>query len=354
MKFSANTKEFADAVGSASKIIKNNTTVPMLLNVLIKAENGAVNVRGTDLETTIERTMPAEVEDAGTVAVGGKLLAQWLSNVKNDVIEIAIDGRDLVLTAGRASVAFPTQDAEQFPPLPAHDKAGQTIRIDAKALRAAVVSTSFAASQEEARGAVLMGTYVKTGGDGTSLVCTDGYRLAIQKNDAVQELESTCVVPTHALLEAARNMGEADTVEATVIGANRNQMRLVAGRTTVYVRLVDGNYPNYEAVMPKTSDRKVTLNTVELQDALKRTVIVAGDRASMIILDIEDASVRLESENRSQRPILHRDPRTHQRPANGARILRTSGASPHQAGRSNGGDGPEVRPDALTAITLKR
>lgn len=295
MKFRANTRDFADAVGAAAKIIKNNTTVPMLLNVLIRAEDGNISVRATDLETTIEKTLSAEIDGGGEIAVGGKLLAQWLTNVKNDVIEVSMEGNDLVLNAGKAAVAFPTQDGGQFPVLPTHEDSGPTIRIDAKALRGAVISTSFAASQEEARGAVLMGTHIKAGGDGTVLVCTDGYRLAIQKNVSVQEVESTCVIPTNALLEAARNIGDADAVEATVIGAGRNQMRLIAGRTTIYVRLVDGNYPDYEKVLPKNSDRKVTVNTVELQDALKRSVIVAGDRASMIILEVDAAGITLNA-----------------------------------------------------------
>jgi DNA polymerase-3 subunit beta len=293
MKFTANTREIAEAIGSVAKIIKSHSTIAMLQNVLIVAEpDGIVHIRATDLETTIERTVDATVTEAGSTTVGGKLLASWLAAVKNETIALEIVGNELELRSGKANVAFPVMDAAQYPPLPTEND-GVSIRLDARSLRAAVLATSFAASQEEARGAILMGTLIKSGEDGTTLVCTDGYRLALQKDATGQEVESKSVIPTSALVEAARNVGDADLVEVTLLGANRNQMRLTAGRTTVYVRLVDGAYPAYEAVVPKAPTHFVTVRTVDLQDALKRTALVSGDRASMIVLAVQADGLRI-------------------------------------------------------------
>lgn len=299
MKFIIKTKDINDAVSSTSKIIKNHTPIEILRNILISADkNGIIKLRATDLQTTIEKTIDAEVEQSGEATVDGKLLASWLANIKYEAITIHMEGTDLILQAGRATIAFPTLPADQFPPIQENDIA-ENIKLNARALKAAVLATSFAASTEEARGATLMGTLIKSGKDGTTLVCTDGYRLALQTNNEKQDVETQSIIPTGALIEVARNVGDADLVEATILGQNKNQIKIMSGRTTIYVRLVDGNYPNYQQVLPKSMNRTVTLKTTELLDALKRTVLVSSDRSSMIIMSVkkDEISINANSTN---------------------------------------------------------
>lgn len=294
MKFTVNTKDITDAVGSVAKIIKGNTVLAIIQNVLIEAKDGIVKVRATDISTTIERTFEATVETEGQIAVNGRLLAAYLAGTKVTTIDIALQGHELTIRAGNASVAFPTMPANEFPGIP-EETIGESLRLNGRSFRSAIQATGFAASTEEARGASLQGTLLRSSEQGTVLVCTDGYRLATQTDHKEQEMIGEFIVPTGALAEAARNSGDADLIEITILGERKNQMRLTAGRTTIYVQLIDGAYPKFEAVMPKEPNRTVTFKTIDMLDSLRRTSLVAGDLASMILLDVGGEGIRVSA-----------------------------------------------------------
>ncbi|MGH7756452.1 MAG: DNA polymerase III subunit beta, partial [Vulcanimicrobiaceae bacterium] len=138
-------------------------------------------------------------------------------------------------------------------------------------------------------GAVLMGTLLELAGDTITMVATDGYRLAKWHgtlSTGVGDGGPKYIVPSRALGEVARNLGSAETVEITALGATNNQLAFVAGSTTLVVRLVDGQYPNYGQVIPAQFDRSVLVNTAALIAGLRRAELVAGDRASMVKMAI--------------------------------------------------------------------
>src|SRR6185437_7852509 len=203
-------------------------------------------------------------------------------------------------TATRASIKcersnydFHALPAEEYPPLPAAQK-GATLSISAKRFREGVNATIFAASNEEARGAVLMGTLLEIEGTSLTMVATDGYRLAkfnTTLDRGLAEGSAKYIVPSRALAEAARNLGTAEMLEATALGAQANQLMFTAGTTSIVVRLVDGQYPNYGQVIPAKFDRSVTVNTSALIGGLRRAELVAGDRASMVKLSVTNQTL---------------------------------------------------------------
>ncbi|MBC5811638.1 MAG: DNA polymerase III subunit beta [Candidatus Eremiobacteraeota bacterium] len=289
MKFTCSTKDIAAAVGAASKIVNAHSTVPILSNVLLTSTDDAIRVRATDLEVTLEHVFPGEVSEPGSVTVPARLFSGYLGNLPPGLMELNGTPTRATVKCERSNYDFHALPPDEYPPLPSTQK-GTTFAIDAKRFREGINATIFAASGEEARGAVLMGTLLEVAGDQFTMVATDGYRLAKWQTTLSRPLEDEgtikYIVPSRALAEAARNLGGAETVEISALGPAGNQLAFAAQHTSIVVRLVDGQYPNYGQVIPAQFDRSVTVNTSALIAGLRRAELVAGDRASMVKISV--------------------------------------------------------------------
>jgi DNA polymerase-3 subunit beta len=292
MKFRCNTKDIAGAVGAASKVVNAHTTVPILSNVLLQADDGKISVRATDLELTLEHAFPADVSEPGSVTVPAKLFSSYLGNLPAGQLELSGTPTRASVKVERSNYDFHALPADEYPPLPAASR-GAEFTIAAKTFREAIDATIFAASSEEARGAVLMGTLLELEGNSLTMVATDGYRLAkfsTTLDEAVAGTEKY-IVPSRALAEAARNLGAGDRIAISALGAQSNQLHMISGDVAITVRLVDGQYPNYQQVIPAKFDRSLTVSTSGLIGALRRAELVAGDRASMVKLGVSNQTL---------------------------------------------------------------
>jgi DNA polymerase-3 subunit beta len=294
VKFSCSTKDIAAAVGAASKVVNAHSVVPILSNVLLTASDNSIRVRATDLELTLEHVFPAEISEPGSVTVPAKLFSGYLGNLPPGIVELAGTPTRASVKWEKSNYDFHALPPDEYPPLPASQK-GTSFAIGGKIFREAVGATIFAASSEEARGAVLMGTLLEVAGDELTMVATDGYRLAKSKVTLERGLEAEgtakFVVPSRALAEAARNLGSAESIEVTTLGPSGNQLSFAAANASIVVRLVDGQYPNYGQVIPASFDRSVTVNTSALIAGLRRAELVAGDRASMVKMAVASAQL---------------------------------------------------------------
>jgi len=289
VKFTCNTKDIAGAVGAASKVVNAHTTVPILSNVLLTAEEGKIAVRATDLELTLQQAFPAEVSEPGSVTVPAKIFSSYLGNLSAGMLELVGTPTRASIKYQRSNYDFHALPPDEYPPLPSAQR-GQQFTIAAKRFRDGVGATIFAASNEEARGAVLMGTLLEVEGDSLTMVATDGYRLARFQTTLESGISGSekYIVPSRALAEAARNVGGAETVEVTALGAQNNQLAFAAADASIVVRLVDGQYPNYGQVIPAKFDRSIVVSTPALVASLRRAELVAGDRANMVKLAVSN------------------------------------------------------------------
>ncbi|MGH7737317.1 MAG: DNA polymerase III subunit beta [Candidatus Tyrphobacter sp.] len=292
MKFTCNTKDIAGAVSAASKIVNAHTTVPILSNVLLQSEDGRVVARATDLELTLELSFAAEVREPGSVTVPAKLFSSYLGNLPASQLELSGTPTRATVKCERSNYDFHSLPPQEYPPLPAAAR-GSAFTISGKRFKEAVEATIFAASAEEARGAVLMGTLLELSADALSMIATDGYRLAKHRTSLVSAApgDERYIVPSRALAEAARNFSGAEPISAGALGSSGNQLQLTSGDVSITVRLVDGQYPNYQQVIPATFDRSVTVNTAALIGGLRRAELVAGDRASMVKLAVANQTL---------------------------------------------------------------
>ncbi|MBV9719033.1 MAG: DNA polymerase III subunit beta [Candidatus Eremiobacteraeota bacterium] len=292
MKFSCTTKDIAAAVGAASKVVNAHTTVPILSNVLLQADGGKIAVRATDLELTLEHGFPAQVAEGGSVTIPAKLFASYLGNLSPGTLELTGTATRASVKYARSNYDFHALPAEEYPPLPSAAR-GSQLTIGSKRFRDGIDATIFAASGEEARGAVLMGTLLEIEGNALTMVATDGYRLAkfvTTLEDGVSAGEKF-IVPSRALAEAARNLSGGDQISVSALGAQSNQLQMTSAEVAITVRLVDGQYPNYQQVIPAKFDRSITVSTPQFIGSLRRAELVAGDRASMVKLAIANQTL---------------------------------------------------------------
>ncbi len=295
MKFSCSTKDIASAVGAASKVVNAHTTVPILSNVLLTAGDNSIRVRATDLELTLEHVFPAEISEPGSVTVPAKLFSGYLGNLPPaGIVELAGTPTRASVKCEKSNYDFHALPADEYPPLPSSQK-GASFAIAGRTFRDGVNATIFAASSEEARGAVLMGTLLELSGNDLTMVATDGYRLAKWEATLERGIEdggsAKFIVPSRALQEAARNVGGAESIDVGALGPSGNQLAFAAQNASIVVRLVDGQYPNYAQVIPASFDRSVTVNTSALIASLRRAELVAGDRASMVKMAVSNSQL---------------------------------------------------------------
>jgi DNA polymerase III subunit beta len=292
MKFTCNSKDIAGAVAAASKVVNAHSTMPILGNVLLTAKAGRVNVRATDLELTLENGFPAKVSEEGSCTVQARLFTGYLANLPaGSELEMQGTASRATLKCERSNYEFFTLPPDEYPPLP-EGRLGDQFRVDAKAFREAAGAVTFAASAEEARGAVLMGTLLEIAESSLTLVATDGYRLARYELPLAEPVKNAArlIVPARALGEVMRVAGSG-VIEASVLGGQANQLVFNTGDVKVIARLVDGQYPNYQQVIPKEFDRKAVASTARLLASLRRAEVVAGDRASMVKLAVDGSSL---------------------------------------------------------------
>jgi DNA polymerase-3 subunit beta len=292
VKFTCNTKDIAGAVGAASKVVNAHTTVPILSNVLLSAEEGKIAVRATDLELTLQHAFPAQISESGSVTVPAKLFSSYLGNLQAGLLELTGTPTRASVKCDRSNYDFHALPADEYPPLPSAQR-GANFCISGKRFRDGVGATIFAASSEEARGAVLMGTLLELEGDSFTMVATDGYRLARYQTTLESGISGSekYIVPSRALAEAARNMGSAERIDVAALGPQSNQLMFASDDTSIVVRLVDGQYPNYGQVIPAKFDRSMTVNTASFVAGLRRAELVAGDRASMVKLAVNNQTL---------------------------------------------------------------
>ena len=292
MRFACTSKDIAAAVGAASKVVNAHTTVPILSNVLLQADGDKIAVRATDLEMTLEHAFPAQVSEGGAVTIPAKLFASYLGNLAAGTLEVTGTPTRASVKGDRSNYDFHALPPEEYPPLPAAAR-GSHFTIAGKRFRDGIDATIFAASGEEARGAVLMGTLLEVEGTALTMVATDGYRLAkfaTTLDEGMSGLEKF-IVPSRALAEVARNLGGGEEIAVNALGAQSNQLQMSSGDVSITVRLVNGQYPNYQQVIPAKFDRTVTAGTAGLIGSLRRAELVAGDRASMVKISIANQTL---------------------------------------------------------------
>ncbi|MBU0668160.1 DNA polymerase III subunit beta [Patescibacteria group bacterium] len=284
MKLVCSQADLERAINIVSKAITPNTTLPVLNNVLLKAEGKKLHFSATNLEVAVQYFIPADVKSEGSITVPAKLLSSYISLLKDEKVEISVTSGDTIeISSPSSHTKMKGINSNEFPVIPKVEKEN-TFKVSAAELERAISQTVFAASTNTSR-PVLSGVLFDVKKDKLKVVATDSYRLA-EKTITLKDktsLEVECIVPARTVMELGKilvRMGE----EQVEVNISKNQILFVAGDVQLMSRLIEGKYPPYEKVVPKETKTKLEIMDEALANVVRRVSLFARENNNSIKL----------------------------------------------------------------------
>ena len=287
MKLSVMQENLARGLSVVSRAVSNRSTLPVLANVLLKTEDAGLKLTATNLEIGITYWVPGKIEVDGATTVPAKLLTDLVNSLPaGDRVDLELQAGDtLHLRCGRFETHVKGIDADEFPAIGA---AGErpTTRIAQNLLRRALAETAFAAASDEAR-PILTGVLARFEGDQLTLAAADNYRIAVKTIPILDAVpETSVVIPARALNELARVLADVDDPVEVVLTASRNQVLFHLDGIDLVSRLIDGQFPNYQQVVPQSHTTRAVLDREELLRAVRPAALIAHESANIVKLQI--------------------------------------------------------------------
>ncbi len=287
MKVTIAKEQLINGLQAVQNIVGSRTTLPILSNVLLKAEGSKLEFTTTDLDVTISCSVEAKVETPGSTTLPVKRFFGIIRELPTAEIEIEVDEKNLCsLRAGPSFYKIHGIAAEEFPPL-AQFKENKKVTLPQEKVKAMLRKTSYAISADDTR-YVLNGIFISLREDKVTMVATDGRRLALAEEEAGlgKDLTGEFIVPTKAINELTRLLLPKGDVE---IKFTDNQVAFTMGGEGIFnvlliSKLVEGNYPNYRQVIPAESKERIALAREEFLAALRRAEFMTSDKANSVKL----------------------------------------------------------------------
>nr|WP_196792383.1 DNA polymerase III subunit beta [Motilibacter deserti] len=296
VRFRVQREVLAEAVAWAARSLPARPPVPVLAGLLVEAGDDGVVLAGFDYEVSARVGVDAEVVEPGRVLVSGRLLADICRSLPQQPVEIATDGAKVVVRCGSARFTLLTLPVDEYPALPVMPTASGSLPGDVFA--AAVAQVSLAAGRDDTL-PVLTGVRVEIDGEKVVLAATDRYRLAVRELAWTPEeagLSAVALVPARTLSESARSLqaGEKVVVALATGGTGEGLVGFEGGRRRTTTRLLDGEFPKYQSLLPTSSASVAVVETGPFVDAVKRVSLVA-ERNTPIRLSFTDGALTLEA-----------------------------------------------------------
>ena len=281
MKLSIPCDDFVSRLGVAARGVSTRSAIQTLSGVLVRAEEGRVELQATDMELGIRVSTPATVEREGAAVVPGRLLLDVARSLPKDDLSLEYRSaqQDVEVVSGTARFHLRTLPLEDFPKLPA--AAGSTLRVPAGAFVETIDRVARAASRDETR-PHLTGVLVSASERALRMVATDSYRLSVKETELEQPLdgELEANVPARTLQELGRIAAAGDTSEIE-ISSLESQVVFTVGSTVLSSRLVEGRFPNYRQLLPETFEHELRLATAEVLEVVRRISLLAQKNAPL-------------------------------------------------------------------------
>lgn len=300
MKIVCAKEELAARLSAAGRAASAKGTIPVLAAVLVRAEDGRIELSATDMELSIRMPLQGVVEEAGAVVLP-RLAAEIVRTMPPGEVTLEHRRGEGVVTLRGGSSMFNLNclQADEFPELPSDEGAG--FSMPAAVLTGTVERVVKAASRDETR-PVLTGVFVRIGPDGLTMVATDSYRLAVKQSplDSPPSELREAIVPARALSEAARLVGasKAEAVDV-VLGESQAVFRVAgpgpdAGEVRLTARVIDGQFPDYRQLVPDAFEHEVAFDRGELLATLSRIAVLA-QRTTPVRMAFAEGEVTLSA-----------------------------------------------------------
>ena len=294
MKFRCERDALSEAISSAGRAVASRSgALPILSGLLVRTGQDEIDLAGSDLELTIRVSAPAECDDEGAAVLPARLFGDIVRSLEPGAVSVDVGEDEARIKSGRSEFSLRVLAAEDFPRLP--EVAGSGVRMDAAALAEALRQVIPAASRDDAR-PILTGVLLVAEGSGLRLVATDSYRLGVRDLPGESVLAAHLsgaaaegrhvLVPAKALGELQRLLGSGAAPGSAAPGTE-NQVELSfsdrdacfdTGRARVSTRLIEGQFPNYQQLIPSGYPNRLVVPREAFMEAVKRVRLIGRDR----------------------------------------------------------------------------
>lgn len=290
MRVSCLQENLAKGLSIVGRAVATRSTLPVLSNVLLATDSSRLKLSATNLELGINCWVGAKVEQDGAITVPARLLMDFVNSLPPDRIDMELQTRTqtLVLRCGRFEASIKGIDAHEFPIVSAGDE-DHAVPVDAQVLRDMIGQVTFAAATDETR-PVLTGVLTELGPKSITMVAADGYRLSLRRAElAGSEDQAQVIIPARALQELARVSAEEQEPVRFIVSPSRSQAFFRLSSIDLITQLIDGTFPPYQTIIPRSYNTRTVLNTAEFHKAVRLATLFAQDNNNIVRLRIEPA-----------------------------------------------------------------
>ena len=288
MKVSCLQENLARGLGMAGRAVSSRMSLPILSNVLVATDGGRLRLSATNLEIAITCWVGAKVQEDGAIAVPARTFVDFVSTLPPATMDMQVDPKSqtLHIQCGRTVANLKGNPAEDFPDR-VEPGDHEALELDAPLLRDMIAQVAFAAAPDMER-PILAGVLAEFEGKSLSLIAADGFRLSLRRQELENDLgeRTQIIIPARALTEVARLASEGEKPIRMQILRERSQVLFRMDDVELVSQLVEGLFPDYQQIMPKSYLTRTIVNTKELQAAVRRASVIARGANNIIRFQI--------------------------------------------------------------------
>jgi DNA polymerase-3 subunit beta len=297
MKLTILQENLAKSLNLAARFSSTRSQLPILGNILLSASKTKLKVASTNLEISVSSEVGAKIEEEGELTIPSKVISEIVANLPKGSIELQSDKEQLKISTSGFSSKVLGMNSADFPKIPGKVDTGKALVISKKELSDALPKVLFSASVDETR-PVLTGALFILEKTSLTVVATDGFRLSKKKINLKTGREGRVIVPKGVLNELLRLVQEADEV---LFDIEEKEKQVIFGIENIILtsRLIEGDYPDFEKIIPASSTIKVLIDKEELLRAVKLASIFARESFNIVKLALLKDSVKVLAESSS-------------------------------------------------------
>jgi DNA polymerase-3 subunit beta len=286
MKFKAKKETLLENIQKVQNVITTKAALPILSNILMETQPDGLKLTATDLDIGISCLVPVDIQEPGIISVPAKRFGDIIRDLPEEDITISTKKNNLVvIETGICQFKIMGLPGEEFPKLPEF-KDKEVVKLEQGALKEMLSLTSFAVSFDETR-YILNGILFKIHKHNLTLVATDGKRLAIIEKKLKQDIEKdiTIIIPIKTIQELSRNLEGEDGSELSLI-LGQNQALFDLGAVVIISRLIEGEFPDYQQVIPPSPEQKAKIEREQFLAAVKRAALLSTPDYQAVKLEL--------------------------------------------------------------------
>ena len=287
MNISCLQENLAKGLGIAGRIVKERSTLLALSNILLAADGDRLKLAATNLEIGITCWIGAQIEQEGAITVPARTLVDLVNTLPPGKVDMSMNGaQTLKLQSGRFKSNVKGIDANEFPLIP-HIEGDEAIHIAPDVLGQMIEQVTFAAARDESR-PILTGVLARFEGDRLTFAAADGFRLSVRTGSlsAAVSQPFEVIVPARALTELGHVLNGQEEPVSIAVTPTRNQIMFRLNSVELVAQLIDGKFPDYQMIMPKSNTARAVLDTAPLIKACKAASVFARESANTVRLTV--------------------------------------------------------------------